>query len=152
VRLKRLSGSDGTSPPVDPRLSITLTETAENGYTEPEQVVGDSSPNRGELQDFLDAALWYDTGLANIDAFGADNGVRDIGEALVHEDADGTLATVAGAVDDVSLVPGGCLGADETVTVSFGWAFDADAAGINAAQGDSVTLDFVFDGHPCGGG
>lgn len=149
VRLSVQSEDEAESPQAEPRLTVQLTETAENGLSEPERSVGDTSAETGELQEFLNAAIWYDTGLASIDVFGANNSVQDLGEQLIHDGAEGTLAEVAAAVDAVSLTPGGCLGADESVIVSFGWSFDDDAAGINATQGDSVTFDCLIDGHRC---
>ncbi|MEF8872370.1 MAG: hypothetical protein V5A41_12140 [Haloarculaceae archaeon] len=149
VRLSVQSEDEEESPQVEPRLTFQLTETSEHGLTEPEQTVGDTSAETGELQEFLTAAIWYDTGLASIDAFGANNSVQDLGEQLIRDDAEGTLAAVASAVDDVSLTPAGCLGVDESVTVSLGWSFDEDSAGVDAAQGDSVTFNYLIDSHHC---
>ncbi len=151
VRLSLESTSEDDNPDVDPRLTLSLTETAENGLSEPESVVGDDTPDTGELQEFLQTAVWYDGGLANIDVFGANNGVQDFGEGLVADGAEGTLAEVADAVDNVSLTPGGCLSVGERVTISLGWSFESDATGINEAQGDSVVFDCLVTAEQCGG-
>lgn len=108
------------------------------------------------LHEFLDAAVWYDTGLFGIDAFGARNGVRDFGERLVHPDARGTLEDVIlalenGIVLDASpYTPGtSCLGMDDAVTVTVGWSFPTGQPNVNAVQGKSVEFDVEFDARQC---
>ena len=139
--------ADGDDVTVEPELSLVLEETAENGLTDPEEEAGDTSQNEGELQEYIDVAVWEDTGLMDIDVFGADNMERDFGERLLTnddgEDAEGTLAEVAKILDGVSL---GTLNDDgDTVTVSFGWEFDSENDPINVTQSDSVK--FTFDIH-----
>ena len=136
VRLRNVS-----EVTAEPRFSLELTGTAENGVIEPERKAGDDGGN-GELQEFLQTKLWYDGGLGGIGVLGGDNAVQDAGEGLLTEDAEGSLAAVAPAIESVSLAT---LGPGDSVTVSFRWSFDADAAArpVEVAAGDSVT--FAFD-------
>ncbi|MFC7133592.1 MULTISPECIES: hypothetical protein [Salinibaculum] len=130
---------------VEPELGLSVTDRPENGHTEPEEEAGDTTAP-GELQEYLQVALWYDSGIGNIDLFGGQNGVQDIGEGLIDPDAEGTLAEVADAINGVSL---GCLAPGESVTVSFGWAFESDQENINVTQGDGVDFDFDFTVQQC---
>jgi len=142
---------DGETPSVQPQLTLELTETAENGRTEPERKAGDDTPDVGELQEHLQVEVWYDTGIMGVDAFGGDNGTQDLGEGLVHPDAEGSLAAVADALDEVAI--GGCLDGDDSLAVTMGWEFPADQADQNVTQGDSVAFDVVLvpDPDQCGG-
>jgi hypothetical protein len=130
--------SDST---VEPALSLVMTETSENGRIEPEKQDGDESRDTGELQEFIHTELWYDQGLGGFEVFGGDNAVQDVGEDLIVEGAEGTLADVAPEVNNVSL---GQLNPDQTVTVSFRWEFK-DRQDVNVTQTDSV--GFKFDLH-----
>lgn len=145
--------TEGDDVSVEPQLTLNLTETSENGINEPERKAGDDSENTGELQDYLDVKLWYDEGLANYDIFGGDNATQDVDEPLITDDdgAEGTLAEVASAIDGVPLDRKGCLGTDETLTVTFGWEFAEDGT-ENVAQGDGVSFDFELYGELCDGG
>ncbi len=145
VRLRiETGGSDGSSESDTPTVEPTLTLSLADGV--------DSSA----MREFVDAAVWYDTGLLDVDALGSDNAERDPGEGLVHPDADGTFGEVADALGDgVTLdaapnTPGtSCLGGDGAVTVTFGWSFPPNRAGINAAQGETIEFDLEFDVAQC---
>ncbi|WP_281193559.1 hypothetical protein [Halorubrum sp. F4] len=135
-------GSDGSGaiPAIEPTLSFSLGDDVE------------PSP----LREFIDAAVWYDTGLFDVDALGSDNAERDPGEGLVHPDASGTLGDVedalAGgvALDASPNTPGAsCLDADGAVTVTFGWSFPPNREGINAVQGETIEFDLTFDAAQC---
>lgn len=109
------------------------------------------------LQQFVEASLWYDTGLFEVDSFGARNGDRDFGEELVHPDAEGPLTEIDDALEDgVTLdatpnSPGEtiCWGGDDAVTVTFGWRFPTGQENVNAVQGDEVEFDLSFDAIQC---
>ncbi len=113
-------------------------------------------PRSSGLEEFLDATVWYDTGVFGIDAFGAHNGERNFGERLVNPDADGTLADVAAALEDglvldpAPFLPGtSCLENDDDVTITIGWSFPPEQEHVNAAQGTSVEFDLRFDVEQC---
>ncbi|NGM70738.1 hypothetical protein G6M89_17285 [Natronolimnobius sp. AArcel1] len=114
---------------------------------------GESSP----LQAFINGSVWYDGGLLGISAFGGDNGEQDLGESLVHPEADGTLEDLAAVFrDGIDLtgtperLGGRCLeSGGDGVTVTFGWSFPPDQPNINAAQGDSLEFDLSFDATQC---
>ena len=139
VRL-RLDAEDGRDLSVEPELTVSL--------------AGDrGSPG---LEEFLKAAVWYDTGLFGVGAFGAENTDRDPGERLVHPEATGTLADVGAVLGDgITLdssptTPGNsCLGAGGAIAVTFGWSFPHDQENINAAQGDAVGFDIHFGATQC---
>lgn len=140
VRLKSDS-DDSNSNPVTPIVAFDLT----SDFTSP------------GLQEYIHAAIWYDTGLLDLDEFGAQNADRDPGEGLIHPDAEGTLGEISNILDEgVALdaspnTPNGsCLTADGAVTVTFGWSFPSDQPNINAVQGDSVSFDIHFFTNPCG--
>lgn len=109
------------------------------------------------LQEFISAAVWYDTGLFGVEAFGRNNGERDPGEQLVHPDAEGTIEDVTNALSDgvtldttpTSPFEAPCLSGTDEVTVTFGWWFPPDQENINAVQGDSVDFDIRFDAERC---
>jgi hypothetical protein len=148
-------------PSVDPYFAVDLHESSENGLTEAEQEAGDSSGGQGELQEYIDVKIWYDTGLDPIRTLGVSNNQQDFGEGLIDSDAEGTLGEVATNLPD-SLPDGletnsvdpndglrldptdtNCLTPDNEVIIAFGWEF-ADQPGINVTQGDAVTFDLIF--------
>lgn len=151
--------AEGEDAAVAPELALELVATAENGRNDPERVAGDDTPGTGELQQYLETAVWYDEGALSVDALGAENADRDAGEALVADGAEGPLPEVAavladGVVLDASPASGGssdCLEAGESVTVTVGWTFDPDAgaAPVNVAQGDSVEFDLRVSATQC---
>lgn len=148
-----LSLTDGTPDSV-PRFTFDLTGTDENGLTDPEREAGDNTANEGELQNYVDVKIFYDTGGLGVDMWGATNGEQDLGEGLIDPDAEGTLKEVAEALPD-SGEEGVVLDADPTtsetdpltddnsVAVSFGWVF-AGSGDINETQTDSVAFDLNF--------
>jgi hypothetical protein len=146
-RLAVVPDSEDDDPSVEPSLSLNLPGTAENDLTDSERERGDASGDGGELQEALDVKLWYDEGLANYDVFGGDNAEQDAGETLVTSGAEGSLADVAAAVTDVPLDAKGCLGTDETLTVSFSWRLDSGVG--NEIQSDSVTFDLEITARQC---
>jgi hypothetical protein len=119
----------------------------ENGRTEPELAAGDTSPDRGELQDVLEMTVWYDTGALN-SGVGACNGVRDVGETVI---ASGTLADVAAELDGgVRLQTelfGRCLEPDRPRCIGVSWEVPADAG--NRIQSDAVRFDLQFVATAC---
>lgn len=142
VRLRIVTDGPGEAngPAVEPELTVSLKNAGEST----------------SIQEYIDAAVWYDTGLFDVGALGSDNAERDPGERLVHPNASGTLGDVAAALDDGVVLdaspntPGAtCFGADDAVTVTFGWSFPPDQADINAAQGDMIEFDIQFDATQC---
>lgn len=139
-RVDTENGSSSSNVTAMPELTLDLTGPL-------------SSPG---LQEYVDAAVWYDSGLLGIDPFGARNGDRDPGERLVHPEASGPLGDVADALregvtlDTLPTVPGtSCLGVDDAVTITLGWSFPPNQANINAVQGDTVEFDIQFDATQC---
>lgn len=113
-------------------------------------------PGSSGLEEFLEATVWYDTGVLGIDAFGAHNGERNFGERLVHPDAAGTLADVVAALeggvvlDAAPVIPAtSCLDTGDDVTITVGWSFPPEQEHVNAAQGTSVEFDLRFDVEQC---
>lgn len=138
IDAEAVEGNGG--PEVAPELTFSLTSEL-------------ASPG---IQEFIDAAVWYDTGLFGIGPLGADNARRDPGERLVTSGASGTLGEVSAALEDgVTLdpsptIPGAsCLGPDSSITVTFGWSFPPDQENINVVQGDTVTFDVQFNATQC---
>ena len=120
-------------------------------------LVNEAALSEPGLQQFVEASVWYDTGLFEVDSFGARNGDRDFGEVLVHPEAEGTLAEVDDALGDgitLDATPNSpgetiCWGGDDAVTVTFGWQFPTGQANVNAVQGDKVEFDFSLDATQC---
>lgn len=142
ARLRLDPGTDrvGEEIAIEPRLSLELSGEL-------------TSPG---LHEFIEAEVWYDTGLLGIDRFGARNAERDFGEGLVHPDSEGSLADVATALNNgipLNASPTGpgwrCLEDGDDVTITFGWWFSPEQPNINAVQGDSVAFDLQFDGERC---
>jgi hypothetical protein len=127
-------------------LSVTASEFAENGLTEPERTDGDTDAE-GELQDNVDATLWYDTGRLGI---GGCNGRRDFSEEAVV--VGGTLQEIDAALTDGVLLDFGvvgdpCIPEDEQRCLALGWAIDP--AVTNVIQSDSVRLDVTVAVTAC---
>ncbi|WP_256298232.1 hypothetical protein [Haloarchaeobius salinus] len=143
---------------VQPFLSLDLAATPENGINDSEASL-DDTPERGELQEFLTVSLWYDTGLRGFDAFGAENGIQDVGESLVHPDANGSLTSVATALSTPTLLDpaeGGptsdsCLSGDDSIGFVLAWSFDGDAdpRDVNVTQSDGVVFDLGLYTEQC---
>ncbi|MFC5366803.1 hypothetical protein [Salinirubrum litoreum] len=142
--------ADGSDDPI--------TGFTENQIREPEATAGDTTETLGELQNYLDFDLWYDTGvLGNGAGFtGACNGTRDVGEqtiaegrlfetddsgAFLHPDYQSLSEGIR--LDDETLVGGnGCLAPNQPRCLGLDWQFAADAP--NVAQTDAVQFEFVF--------
>jgi hypothetical protein len=144
---------------VRPFLALDLTATPENGVNDAE-APHDDNQTQGELQEFLSVSLRYDTGTLGIDSFGAQNGVQDAGEDLIHPDASGSLSSVAATLptpvllDPAEADPVGdsCLSDEDAVGFVFRWTFDGDTipADVNEAQSDGVTFDLDITVEECG--
>lgn len=158
IRLQ-LADDAPTDAGVKPFLSLDLSATPENGVNDAEAPL-DDSPNRGELQEFLSVSIRYDTGTLGIDSFGAQNGVKDPGEDLVHPDASGSLSSVAAALstpvllDPAEADPAGdsCLSGGDSIGFVFHWTFDEDTlpVDVNATQSDGVAFDLDITVEECG--
>ncbi len=167
IKMTVQSDSSTTDPSVTPYFAFDLHETAENDLVDPEEDARDTTDDVGELQDYIDVKIWYDTGLMDIKQLGESNNEQDFGEDLITEnvdgydddDAEGTLAEVASALPDgadldeddplrLDPVDGDCLTPDddEGVIIAFGWEF-SDDADINVTQTDSVSFDLLFRGE-----
>jgi len=123
-------------------LRVTASEFAENSLVEPERTDGDTSTDDGELQDYVDVELWYDTGRLGV---GGCNGLRDITEEAVI--GSGTLAAVsddldAGVLLDFGIVEAACIPADTQRCLALRWAIDP--AVNNVIQSDSARLDIAL--------
>lgn len=127
-------------------FSLAVTENAENGRNEPELAAGDDTPDRGELADAVEAAVWYDTGSFGVSGFGGCDGDRDTAEETLVQ---GSLLDVDDALADGVPLGGDCLSADEGVCVGVSWSLPASVG--NRIQGDSVETDLSFTVEPCGG-
>ena len=142
VRLQISPEGDDSESDLAIAPTLTLTPTTEF-----------SSPG---LQEYIQSAIWYDTGTFDVEAFGAENSDRDPGEQLVHPEANGSLGTVLTALESgvtLDASPGrpgsDCLTSENSVTITFGWSFPPDQPNINAVQGDSVGFDIQFAAVAC---
>lgn len=143
---------------LQPFLSLELTSTAENGINDAEADF-DQSQERGELQEFLSVSLWYDTGAGGVDAFGAENGHRDMREELVHPEANGSLTSVAEALSTPTLLDPGeadlmgdsCLSDEDSLGFVLAWSFDDDTGpgNVNVTQSDAVRFDMDLTVEQC---
>lgn len=133
---------------------------AENGLTEPEIAADDRSPNRGELQEHVRFAVWYDVGIVveGVQVTGQCDGTRDVTEPLI---ARGTLAEVSAALGDGILLdakpgtPGtDCLTESDELCIGVEWWLPTDVGGIddNLVQSDSVEVDLGFRAKGCESG
>ena len=123
-------------------LQVTAGEFAENSLVEPERADGDTTADTGELQDYVDVELWYDTGRLGI---GGCNGLRDFTEEAAV--GSGTLATVSANLDtgvllDFGIVEAACIPAGTQRCLGFRWSIDP--AVTNVIQSDSARLDIAF--------
>jgi hypothetical protein len=125
-------------------FSLTVTGNAENGRNEPEMKAGDDSPDRGELGDALEVAVWYDTGVFGVSEMGGCDGERSGAEATL---VDGSLLDADDVLDDGVRLGGDCLPADEGVCLGIEWRLPAGSG--NAIQGDGVETDLSFTVDPC---
>ncbi|MFC7173670.1 hypothetical protein ACFQL0_10580 [Haloplanus litoreus] len=128
-------------------LQVTASEFAENSLVEPERTDGDTSVDDGELQDYVDVELWYDTGRLGV---GGCNGRRDFTEEAVI--GSGTLATVGGDLDagvllDFGIVEAACIPAGAQRCLAIRWTIDPSVN--NVIQSDSARLDIAFAVTAC---
>lgn len=126
-------------------LGVSYT-TAENGILEPERADADDTAE-GELQDYVDVELWYDTGRGGL---GGCNGVRDLSEEAVV--GAGALAEVGDALADGTLLDFGvlgdpCIDAGSQRCLALRWSVDPDVN--NVIQGDSVQFDITVAATTC---
>ncbi|WP_255150865.1 hypothetical protein [Halorarius halobius] len=137
---------EGERPPLRVRLRPRVTANAENGLTEPERMAGDTTPERGELLDSVDARLWRDDGVLG-SGVGACNGRHEEGEPLLAEGSLRELDTDSGIV---LAGPGGardCLSPKATLCVGLEWSVDSNVG--NLVQGDSLRFDLDFYTESC---
>ncbi|MFB6109227.1 MAG: hypothetical protein ABEJ82_10405 [Haloplanus sp.] len=120
-------------------LRFLLSNTAENGVSEPEEKAGDDpTSDEGELQNFTEVTIWKDTGI------GTGNGSQEPFEDVI---ADGTLSSIEGQVGDGHRLHDGCLSVGDSVYVSLRWRVPSDAG--NIIQGDSAAFAVGFDPRAC---
>lgn len=147
LRCEVVSDPDTTDPTAEPEFTFEVSEASENGLTEPErtETIEDGDPNSNEpkdveLLDYLEAEVFYDSGLMGINALGAQNGNRDLGEVFIER---GTFRELDGTTESVDE----CLSADEegdSVTITFNWEFTGEGEqAVNATQTDMVTFDIT---------
>lgn len=152
-------------------LRTAASEFRENNLTEPELVDGDTSVDvfdvdgtlesgGGELQDYVDVRLWYDTGILDTGVAVGCNGVYDpLVESLVSLPAtsplpvaNGTLAELSNAMDEgvelgFGFLENGCLPVGRERCLGFEWRVDPDVG--NLIQTDSVTFTLEFAVTTC---
>lgn len=141
-----LIGLRAEDAPARAWLSITAYDFAENSLVEPERAAGDTDAD-DELQDYVDVAVWYDTGRFGV---GGCNGARDFTEEAVV--AAGTLAEVGAALDggvalDFGLVGDACIDEGTQRCLALRWRIDP--AVTNVIQSDSASLDIAFAATTC---
>lgn len=153
------TAEQGNPPPM--RIEMRVREypgaRAENGITEPERKDGDTSQSVGELQEYLDLELWYDTGIvaAGQTLYGECDGAFGTGDQVLVE---GTLVEV-GVTDDAgawrlldaspgSAVGGNpCLGPNQSLCLGMDWSIAPEAG--NVIQGDAVSFALEFGARQC---
>lgn len=136
----------------------------ENGRNEPEQKAGDSTDDVGELQEYIDLDIWYDTGVqaAGNPVYGFCDAANNLGDSAFLS---GTLAelSVVGTRDELGaetwrtldtaasnpVSSDRCLGPGEGLCLTIEWAFSTDAADLNLVQGDSVSPVIEFGAVQC---
>lgn len=127
-------------------FALAVTENAENGRNEPERKAGDDTPERGELGDAVETAVWYDTGSFGVSGLGGCDGDRDAAETTL---VDGTLLDADEELAQGVVLGGDCIAADSGVCVGVSWALPSSTG--NLIQGDSVGVDLSFTVESCGG-
>ena len=151
LRATLVDGGEGeTVGSAELTLLFSLTETAENGLTEPEREANDTTPTVGELQDAAEIEIWNDMGIGTGNGGNEDIPFLTDGDDVI---ASGTLAAVA---DDPAFADGGygltrdgesCLTIGEAVYVSFRWTIPTDAG--NVIQSDSARFTVGFAARRC---
>lgn len=137
LRATLLDDADAV-PSAELYLYFALTETAENGTTEPEREAGDDGAPEGDLHTTATITIWKDMGLGTGNGRNEDVPYLTDGDEVI---AAGTLAAVGAepALDGGYLLARDgetCLAAGDSVYVSFRWAVPRDAG--NLIQGDSA--------------
>jgi hypothetical protein len=147
------AADEGAPPPAEIRMRVLATERRENGRNDPERKAGDDTPNVGELQEFIDVDLWYDTGVrvAGVPLYGTCDAADNTGDTTL---ATGSLDEVAGeyTLDANASDPTGtdpCLGPGESICVTLDWQVDTDESNINVVQSDSVEFAVAFEPREC---
>lgn len=147
------TAEEGDPPAAAITMRVLATDRDENGRNEPERKAGDTTPNVGELQEFIDVELWYDTGIRmeGVPLYGTCDGEENAGDT---ELASGSLGEVAGEYTldvDASnpLGLGSCLEPDESVCLTLDWQLDPDEGNVNVIQSDSVEFAIAFEPREC---
>jgi len=155
-----VAAAQGNPPPMELEMRIRELPTSrqENGRNEPERKAGDTTDDVGELQEYLDVFVWYDTGIQIEDApiYGACDAAFNSGDT---ELADGSLADVSVTSADGPwrtldanpsnpADPSRCLRPNEALCLSFEWAVSGDE-NVNVVQSDSVSFNIEFRARQC---
>lgn len=143
--------------PAQLEVLFRLVEETENSITEPERQAGDTTPNSGELPEYVEVTSWYDDGvvLGGTTIYGACNGqFEEGGEQILFQ---GTLAgVVSDAWRPIDANPASdtdaCLGPDEGLCLAIEWELPEDLPGVddNIVQNDGATFEIGFRGAICG--
>ena len=153
--------SNGNPPPMEVQMRVRIVDATrkENGLNEPEQKAGDSSPDLGELQDFLELNIWYDTGVQTVGVplYGTCDGTFNAGDTGLETGSLTDVAVTAEAgswwtLDTAPSNPVGtqsCLQADESLCVGLEWGIEPTAEDINLIQTDSVEFTIEFRARQC---
>jgi len=150
VTLRATLLDDGDAvPTAELSLHFALTETAENGTTEPERKAGDDGAPEGDLHTTATVTIWKDMGLGTGNGRNEDIPYLTDGEEVI---ASGTFADVAAdpAFDDGYLLARNgetCLAPGDSVYVSFRWAVPREAG--NLIQGDSARFSVGIAPRRC---
>lgn len=118
----------------------------ENGVVEPEGREGDTTPGEGEIQDYVDASVWYDNGFMMA---GGCDGTFTVGENML---AGGSFAQVINSLSgpEEATVVRECLGPQESVCIGMEWSLPEGVG--NVVQSDSVEFGLAFGVESCEGG
>jgi hypothetical protein len=157
IGLSTEASGEGTDPPAVEVL-IRIREPPgtrrENGRNEPEEKAGDGSPDTGELQEFLQLEIWYDTGIqvTNTPVYGYCDAEENLGDStflsgsLAELSTVGTDQTLANetwrSLDTDASNPvgsGACLRPDEAMCLTVEWSIAGNVPNVNRIQGDSVS-------------
>jgi hypothetical protein len=135
---------------VDIWLQIATTENAENGVNEPESLAageddpigpGSGDADSGELADALDVRVWKDGGFMT----GCDGAYDPLSETSLANDSLAAVSATGPLADGELVVE--CLPQGSARCVGFRWELPEGMG--NHIQGDSVSFDLRFHGHPC---
>lgn len=117
----------------------------ENGVTEPEEKAGDDTPNQGELQDYIDLTVWYDSGMMV-----SCDGNFNIDEPVIigGNDSQNTLFDIIEESDSENPIPiDDCLRSEEELCLGLKWSIPEEIG--NIIQTDSVDFGLTFGVTPC---